>query len=314
MRSDIKIYAKTCDLCQRVKYLNFKMEGAYQFVRASKPNEIISVDFYGPLPRSTGGIQYLFVIQDLFSKLVTLYPIKKANTLTCLNKLTNHYFLHVGIPERILSDHGTQFVSQRWKSKLESLRMTVLYSSIRHPQSNPVERTMREIGRILRTYCSDQHTKWAPYVKFVQDCINYTTHQSTGFSPFTMHYNKDPKEHILSMLPRLQRDVVAREVQIHLANDRLQRSFERRCASQKKISKVELKIRDLVLIRAPHLSNAVQKQTHKFFHIYEGPFKIVRIAGPNAFVLSLVNDEKIIKGTYNRLNLRRYYNDADCTS
>ena len=314
MGADIKNYAKICDLCQRVKYLNFKMEGAYQFVRASKPNETISVDFYGPLSRSIGGIQYLFVIQDLFSKLVTLYPIKKANTLTCLSKLMNHYFVHVGTPERILSDHGTQFVLQRWKSKLESLGMTVLYSSIRHPQSNPVERTMRKIGRILQTYCSDQHTKWASYANFVQDCVNFTTHQSTGFSPFTLHFNKDSKEHILSMFPRLKRDVVARDVQIRLANDRLQRAFERRCTSQKKVSKVELGIGDLVLLRVPHLSNAIQKQTHKFFRIYEGPFKIVSNSGPNAFVLSLVNDENIIKGTYNRLNLRRYYKDIDCSS
>ena len=267
MRMDIKNYAKTCDLCQRVKYLNLKMEGAYQFVGAYKPNEMISVDFYGPLPRSTGGIKYLFVIQDLFSKLVTMYAIKKANTDTCLNKLLNHYFIHIGTPEKILSDHGTQFVSERWKSKLGSLDIRVLSSSIRHPQSNPVERTMREIGRIMRTYCSSQHTKWTSYVKFVEDCINYTTHQSTGFTPFMLHFNKDPKERILSMFPRLQREVVAREIQIRLANEKLQRAFERRCASQTKISKIELKIGDLVLLRVPHLSNAIQKQTQVFSRI-----------------------------------------------
>ena len=275
MRTDVKRYAKNCDLCQRVKFLNFKVEGAYQFVGASEPNEMISVDFYGPLPRSTGGIQYLFVIQDLFSKLVTLYAIKKANTLTCLNKLLNHYFVHIGTPKIILSDHGIQFVSLRWKSKLESLGIKVLYSSIRHPQSNPVERTMREIGRIFRIYCSEQHTKWASYVNFVQDCLNYTTHQSTGFTPYTLHFNKDPKERILSMFPRLKRTVV--------------------------------------LIRVPHLSNAIQKQTHKFFHVYEGPFKIIRKAGENAFVVSFPDDEAVIKGTYNRFNLRKYHTDSDVT-
>ena len=96
---------------------------------------------------------------DLFSKLVTIYAIKRANTHTCLNKLINDYFVHVGSPKKILSDHGTQFVSLNWKLKLESLGLKVLYSSIRHPQSNPVERTMRNIGRILRTYCAEKYTK-----------------------------------------------------------------------------------------------------------------------------------------------------------
>ena len=62
MRADIKAYTKACDLCQRVKYLNYKMEGAYQFLKASEPNKMVSVDFYGPLPRSNGGVQYLFVL------------------------------------------------------------------------------------------------------------------------------------------------------------------------------------------------------------------------------------------------------------
>ena len=60
MRADVKMWTKTCDTCQRVKYLNYKMEGAYQFVQSKDPNEIVSVDFYGPLPRSSGGVQYLW--------------------------------------------------------------------------------------------------------------------------------------------------------------------------------------------------------------------------------------------------------------
>ena len=62
MRTDVKRYAKNCDLYQLIKFLNYKMETVYQFVGASELNEMISVDIYGPLPRSTGGIQYLFVI------------------------------------------------------------------------------------------------------------------------------------------------------------------------------------------------------------------------------------------------------------
>ena len=61
--------------------------------------------FFGPLPRSIGGVQYLFVLQDVFSKLVTLYPIKRSMTQICLNKLTSYYFEKIGKPRKILSDH-----------------------------------------------------------------------------------------------------------------------------------------------------------------------------------------------------------------
>ena len=61
------IISSSCELCQRVKYLNYKMEGAYQQTKATEPNEFVSVDFYGPFPSSTGGVSYIFVVQDLFS-------------------------------------------------------------------------------------------------------------------------------------------------------------------------------------------------------------------------------------------------------
>ena len=109
MRRDVKNFTRSCDLCHRVKYLNYKMEGSYEFLAAERPNELIFVKFYGSLPASVGGVQYIFVIHDVFSKLVTLYPIKRTNTKTCLTKLRDHYFCTIGKPQK--SDNGTQFSS-----------------------------------------------------------------------------------------------------------------------------------------------------------------------------------------------------------
>ena len=63
----------------------------------------------------------------------------------------------------------------------------------------------------------------------------------------------------------------------------------------------------MVLLRVPHLSNASQKVISKFFQIYEGPFRIGRVVGENAFELADPDDADRIKGVYNRLNLRKYY-------
>lgn len=92
MRRDIKTFSRSCDTCQRTKHINYRMEGEMQFMKSDNPNDIVAVDFYGPLPASMGGVTYIFVIQDLFSKLVTLYPIKQANTKTCVAKLIDQYF------------------------------------------------------------------------------------------------------------------------------------------------------------------------------------------------------------------------------
>lgn len=56
------------------------MEGEFQPIIPENPNALIAVDFYGPLPTSRAGTKPIFVVKSLFSKLVTLYPIKNANT------------------------------------------------------------------------------------------------------------------------------------------------------------------------------------------------------------------------------------------
>ena len=64
---------------------------------------------------------------------------------------------------------------------------------------------------------------------------------------------------------------------------------------------------DLVLLRVKHLSNALDKVTKKFFHLFEGSFRIDKTIGNNAFVLVDPNNSSEIKGTYNRTNLRKYH-------
>lgn len=109
MSKDIKPLVLSCDLCQRVKHLNRNLEGPYDHICSENPGDLATVDFYGPLPRSLGGVEYIFVVLDSFSKYVKLYPIKRANTRTVLKKILVDYVQEVGKPRRILADNGTQF-------------------------------------------------------------------------------------------------------------------------------------------------------------------------------------------------------------
>ena len=56
------------------------------------------------------------------------------------------------------------------------------FTSIRHPASNPVERVMKEIGRLLRTYCHKSHPGWYKYLPEVNVFLNLVEHESTGHS------------------------------------------------------------------------------------------------------------------------------------
>ena len=314
MGKQIKQYVVACDLCQRVKHLSIAMEGEYDLVRASSPNELVTVDFYGPLPRGRGGVQYLFVVLDAFSKLVRMFPLKNATTYMSLRCMIEKYIPECGKPKRILSDNGTQFTSPKWRTALEEQGIDVVFSSIRHPQSNPTERVMREIGRMFRTFCNEKHTSWANHVKEIEKLLNITTHFSTQCTPQELHFGTPIGSEIYKLVTYPENFNINRDYLITLARENIIKNFDRRKKSQR-VSKVELVVGDRVLLRVRHLSNALDRTTKKFFHLYEGPYVLSRKIGNNAFVLTEVSDGREI-GTYNRTNLRKYQNleHQDCDS
>jgi hypothetical protein len=149
----VRKYVAHCDICQRVKHPNRAYEVETLSHLPTNPGDLLSVDLYGPLPVGRGNVKYLLGCLEFFSKHVKLYPLKTATTRSCLNKLRNHYLQEVTKPKVILSDHGSQFTSPAWQKALAELGIQCRYSPIRHPESNPTERVMREMGKYFKIYC-----------------------------------------------------------------------------------------------------------------------------------------------------------------
>ena len=82
----IKQVVRECELCQKTKNTP-DPKYVLEPILPQGPNDLLSVDFFGPLPKSTGGVQYLLVTLDIFSKYVMLYPIRRATTDTVINRL-----------------------------------------------------------------------------------------------------------------------------------------------------------------------------------------------------------------------------------
>jgi len=62
-------------------------------------------------------------------------------------------------------------------------RIKVIFTTTYHPESNPVERTNGEIGRILRTYWHSKHSSRVKWLNTAKFWLNNTTHDSTGYTP-----------------------------------------------------------------------------------------------------------------------------------
>ena len=109
-----------------------------------------------------------------------LYAINRATTNKLLEIIILKYIPEVGKPQSIITDHGTQFRGRKWKDTLLYHGVKTYKTSVYHPNSNPAERVLREVGRILRTYCYKQQRRWEEYLSPAEDFINLAYHQSTN--------------------------------------------------------------------------------------------------------------------------------------
>ena len=73
-------------------------------------------------------------------------------------------------------------------------------TSVYHPSSNPSERILREVGRILRTYCHQQQRKWPDYLSATEDFLNLAYHTSINCTLYTAMYEKQPPREIQELI------------------------------------------------------------------------------------------------------------------
>jgi hypothetical protein len=83
-----------------------------------------------------------------------------------------------------------------FKKKMEELNIELSFTSVRHPQANPVERYMRELGRLGRAYCSEKHTSW---YKFVSLFKYWKFHSTTQQVPIELQ-QQDHAEAMLNLV------------------------------------------------------------------------------------------------------------------
>ena len=192
LKKKAHLWLGNCEVCQKVKYRTIISQVPLQTINVNKPNQLLSIDFIGPLPNARAGLKYVLVCMDAFSKFVALYSLKNATTNAVISKIFGDYIKNHGKPEMIQCDQGTQFTSPKWTDKLKKENISYTFSSIRHPQSNIVERCNKELKRMFRTLVNEKHGAWAMHVKTIEKILNEIYHETTEFTPIELHKNIKP--------------------------------------------------------------------------------------------------------------------------
>ena len=100
-------------------------------------------------PFCGGGYPYLYVTIDKFTKwaeVEAVCTIPAGSVVKFIKGLVSRF----GVPNRIITDNGSQFTSNLFKTYCANLRTQIYYASVAHPRSNgQAERANVEVLRGL---------------------------------------------------------------------------------------------------------------------------------------------------------------------
>ena len=141
LRQDVIRFCRSCDVCQRtVKRGSVRKVPLGSMPLIDSPFKRVAVDIVGPIaPPREAGHRYILTLVDYATRYpefhsteaATRYPeavpLKKITTEAVAEALLDIYS-RVGIPEEVLTDQGTQFMSKCMQevSRLLSIKGRVL--------------------------------------------------------------------------------------------------------------------------------------------------------------------------------------------
>ena len=149
--NDAADLVRRCRACQFHAKQIHQPAQALQIIPLSWPFAVWGLDILGPFRRAPGGFEYLYVAIDKFTKWPEAYPVVKIDKHSAL-KFIKGITARFGVPNRIITDNGTQFTSELFGDYCEDMGIKLCFASPAHPRSNgQVERANAEILKGLKT-------------------------------------------------------------------------------------------------------------------------------------------------------------------
>lgn len=194
IRRYVHRYVDGCDLCQRSKATRHPRYGLLQPIPAAHaPWKRVSTDFVVKLPQSKG-YDSILVVVDKNTKLAHFVPTKETiDSNDTASLYLNNVWKYHGMPDEVISDRGSVFVSKFMRRLCELLKIQPSPTTAFHPQGDgQTERVNQVIEQFLRMCTTKRQDNWADLLPLAEFAYNNACHSATGFSPFYATYGYHP--------------------------------------------------------------------------------------------------------------------------
>ncbi|GFX55710.1 hypothetical protein TNCV_3427811 [Trichonephila clavipes] len=289
--------------CARFKATNQKPAGLLRTPVYSQRFEVIAFDLFGPLSQTDTGKQWIFIVEDCATKWVELFALSQASARQCATTLIEEVFMRHGIPRRIISDNGTEFVSAVLQQICFTLNISQNLIPVYSPQSNPVERKNRDLKPRVAILVGDDHSSWYSKLPVIRFAMNTTVCDTTGHTPAYLLFGRELRtvdDVVQDFKSVIHNDNFVAEITPYLKRfgtitEDIRERIETKQDQQKKQYDKNRRPGyyspgDKVWVTLHPISSAKNKKTSKFMPKRDGPYLILTQKSPTSYVIaSLAN-------------------------
>jgi hypothetical protein len=240
------------------------------------------------------------VVADHFSKISHFIPYHKSDNASYVADL---FFAEIvrlhGVPNIIVSDRDTNFLSYFWRTLWLKLGTKLLFSTTCHLQTDgQTEVVNRTLSTMLWAILKSNFKLWDESLPHIEFAYNRSMHSTMKVSPFQVVYCFNPRAPIglLPLLPSKTTCFVAsqRSEFILMMHETTKLNIEKmnekyRVASSNGQKEVKLEPGDLVWLHLRNKRFLDLRESKLMFHA-DGPFKILEKINANAYKLELPSE------------------------
>ncbi|GJV81241.1 reverse transcriptase domain-containing protein [Tanacetum coccineum] len=319
MHRDARDMIKKCNDCQVHRPIPRQPQQELTPITSPWPFHKWGIDIAGPFPVAAGGLKFLIVAIDYFTKWIEAKAVATITGNQVKRFVWDNIVCRFGLPGEIVSDNGKQFCDNPFKDWCARLSITQRFASVKHPQTNGlVERANRSLGEGIKARLDRHKGRWVEELSHVLWAHRTTIKVSTGDTPFSLVYGTEaviPAEIGMPTIRTAEVNIATNDDERRIDLDILEERREQAAIREEK-AKLKMKgyydakVRGVsfrpgdFVYRANDASHA--EDTGKLGPKWEGPYEVTEALGKGAYKLRDMDGRELPR-TWNICNLKKCY-------
>ena len=180
-------HTRSCEVCQKCAKGKGRRVPLMEREVLAEPFEVMAFDLVGPFPKAKNGYRFLLTAVCMGSKWPEAVPLKSETAKAVANGMVE-IFARTGVPLKLLTDQGSQFLGSLVSHLCKSLRIDQVKTAPYHPECNGVVERMHGTLVPMLTKASQLGMDWVEQLPFALFALRSAPNRDTKFSPYQLVY------------------------------------------------------------------------------------------------------------------------------